>query len=221
MLTFKKRRYLTKIRYELGLPPLHWKQELRPEQYQLFDKIIERYVRTVNYMWYFKNVAFYDDFSRITYYFPRLILTRKNLYFLKIRTLSEPVTTTLTTPVWEQSKGLITSPIVTQQFMINRMIKLLDAKQFLRTAIINLVIINSKEPFSVTDLVPYNNIQIISQQEMHWSDIIKHIEKNDDLTVDLFADEAILMLHHLLSDHSHRHNYRLQKSSLFCLYHYI
>lgn len=51
--------------------------------------------------------------------------------------------------------------------MINRMIKLLDAKQFLRTATINLVVINSKEPFSVTDLVPYNNIQIINQQEMH------------------------------------------------------
>ncbi|WP_342256347.1 hypothetical protein [Spiroplasma endosymbiont of Poecilobothrus nobilitatus] len=221
MLTFKKRRYLIKIRQELGLPPLNWKQELYYEQYHGFDKIIERYVRTVNYMWYFKNVAFYDDFSHITYYFPRLILTRKNLYFLKIRTLSEPVTTTLTTPVWEQRKGLITSPIVTQQFMINRMVKLLDAKQFLRTAIINLIVINSKEPFIVSDLVPYNNIQIINQQEMHWSDIIKHIEKNDDLTIDLFADETILMLHHLLSEHSHHHNYRLQKSSLFCLYHYI
>ncbi|WHQ36494.1 hypothetical protein [Spiroplasma sp. SV19] len=221
MLTHKKQSYLTKVRQELGLPALNWKQELELEQYRYFDKIIERYVKTVNYMWYFKNVAFYDNVSKITYYFPRLILTRKNLYFLKMKTLIAPVITTMTAPVWEQNKTLITSPVVTQQFMINRMMTLINANQFLRTATINLVVINSKLPFTVTDALNYDHIQIINQQQYHWSDIIKHIEKNDDLTEDLLADETILMLHHLFGVHSHRHNYRLQKQSLFCLYHYI
>ncbi len=103
--------------------------------------------------------------------------SKKIFIFLKIRTLTEPITTTLKTPFWEQRKGLITSPIITQQFMINRMVKLIDEKQFLHTAIINLIVINSKEPLIITDLVPYNNIQIINQKEMHWSDIIKNIEK--------------------------------------------
>ncbi|WP_425379433.1 hypothetical protein [Spiroplasma endosymbiont of Stenodema calcarata] len=221
MLNRKTQHYLTKIRQELGLPRLDWKQELQLEQYRYFDKIFTRYVKTVNYMWYFKNVAFYDEVSKITYYFPRLILTRKNLYFLKLQTLNAPVMTTLVAPFWEQDKALITSPVVVQQFMINRMMEIIKAKQFLRTAAINLVIINSKEPFTITDLSNYGNIQIINQQEYHWSDIIKHIEKNDDLTVDLLADETILMLHHLFGVHSHHHNYRLQKQILFCLYHYI
>ncbi|MBW3058763.1 hypothetical protein D6D54_05760 [Spiroplasma poulsonii] len=221
MLSHKKQQYLTKIRQELGLPALNWKQELKLEQYRYFDKIIERYVKTVSYMWYFKNVAFYDNVSKITYYFPRLILTRKNLYFLKMQALIAPVKTTMAASVWEQNNTLITSPIVTQQFMINRMMKIINVKHFLRTATINLVVVNSKEPFTITDATSYDNIQIINQQQYHWSDIIKHIEKNDDLTNDLLADETILMLHHLFGVHSHRHNLRLQKRSLFCLYHYI
>lgn len=51
--------------------------------------------------------------------------------------------------------------------MINRMMKMINAKQFLRTATINLVVINSKAPFTITDVTNYDNIQIINQQQYH------------------------------------------------------
>ncbi|AGM26168.1 hypothetical protein SSYRP_v1c05780 [Spiroplasma syrphidicola EA-1] len=221
MTKYRWKKAVNQGRQALKLAPLTWKLELKPEKYHDLDKAIKKYLKNVNYYWYFKNVAFYDEKTNLTYYLPRLLLTRKHLYVFKAKIIPLEGEFTLTNPVWSKGNKNISSPIVTQQFVINQVLELLQQKQFLATCVINLQLLKYAEQTSFQDITKYSNIHILNTQELTGSDIIKHIEKYDELSSDYLADETIFALHKIFTVHSNKKNHRIKKHWLYCLYHLI
>ncbi|WP_368486023.1 hypothetical protein [Spiroplasma sp. DGKH1] len=217
----KATKKLTKIRTKLSLPPLTWKEEFRRQNYSPLDRVMKKYLQQVNYLWYFKNVAFYDEKYHLTYFFDRIVLTRKNLYFLKYKKLTAPLTVDIHQPYWNFNNKTITSPIVTQQFMINRVLKLLNAKQFLAVCTINFLIIDTHYELTFNNWGQNHNIRHLNLTNHSWFDVIQQIEQIDEQTYDKISDESILYLHHQLTAHANAVNKKYDRHFWYSLYHFI
>ncbi|WP_342252386.1 hypothetical protein [Spiroplasma endosymbiont of Amphibalanus improvisus] len=228
MYSNKQQNHIIKDRKKLNLPKLYWKIEGHPNDYKQVDRIFDNIVGDFRYNWYFKNVMFFDPEYNLAYFFDRILLTRRSLIFIKHQQIKSQVKGNLSDQYWNvkvntRSPKTITNPIVRQQFMINRIINILNVRLFLKTATWNVVLVSESKNLDVKyDRKNASNIKLFDlKYDNNLQGIIDTLLKEDAQSKDIFLDETILNIYQALSSHAGYNKHSDKDLAMYGLYHRI